>query len=433
MANLSIIIICSLLAIANNPMSLAKACQMDRRKSDKIAEKIERDRKKEEEFISAFLKMSPQERVRLWKERKDPTGSELVLTAMDDALIALGTDAVPYLAQIVRQGDSYHRAYALYILCQMDRFVSLEESPLPEVGPSVYIKPLNLGGLLNQFMLVDGRRIGKDGYQIVKWAAEQTKDKDLRFHARLYSGLLEKDIRKLSLEEQTKMWRDAVAKSKGILGIARDIDSYWLSELLAKILVERAPESIPPLITLLENDSDGYVREEVIRIFTLVDTYRVRLRGIEEGRKAIESVRKALERGGLKPVYRTRKSREELWEWFSREVFNDEFELHHGSSWSLIAIALERFYGVKGTKRYNTAPGILVIEAVPHMRQFIAYLSKIDPYFPSWEYTYIGSPRDECLHPRFKQKIARYYEQWKRFEAEQNYTKSPQPKTPSQP
>ena len=60
-----------------------------------------------------------------------------------------------------------------------------------------------------------------------------------------------------------------------------------------------------------------------------------------------------------------------------------------------------------------------LIEASAEMRTFASYLTKADPSYPSWEYTYIGDVLwAPVMHPRFKQKIARYYEQWKQFKAQ---------------
>jgi hypothetical protein len=385
--------------------------------SRKIDEKIRKENEQEEKFMLDFLSLPPRERVKLWKERKDVTGRGLILRRMDDALIARGVDAVPYLAEVVRQGNSYNRVRALEILCEMDRFVLVEEMAVPELKGRIHVKSLNIAGRLDPFMVVDGRRIGKDGYEFLRWAAEHTKDKGLRFHARRCTGLLEQDLQSLSLQEQVKLWREAVIKNKGMLGL--DVEGHYLSDILKEVLVAHAPESIPFLIDILDGDPNGYVREEALRVITLIDICRMRLRATEAGRAAIEAVHRTLEKGELKPVYSkaTRQEKEDYWKWFSAKVFDDDITLHHGSQWAVIAIALEALYGIKVTKRYKTTPEIQVIEAIPEMRQFVTYLTRVDRFFPSWEYTYIGV--DEVMHPRFKQKIARYYEQWRRFKAEQ--------------
>jgi len=46
--------------------------------------------------------------------------------------------------------------------------------------------------------------------------------------------------------------------------------------------------------------------------------------------------------------------------------------------------------------------------AIPLRRPFIAYLTEIDPTFPSWEFPSTTGDSD-VLHPRFKEKIARYH------------------------
>jgi len=361
-----------------------------------------------------YLRLSPEERVKLWKEGKDVTGDGLALTYMERALVALGTDAVPYLVEVVKTGNAYYRVYALKILCDMDRFVRKEDMPLPDTPCEIWVEPLNYAGLLNPFMLVDGRRIGREGYEVVKWAAEQTEQKDLRFPARLHSGLLEQDMRALAVDELVAKWRAAVIQSKGLLG--GDTDAYALSSILGKILVEKAPDSIPSLIRVLDGDNSGYVREDAINIIQLIEASRMRLRGTELGLKAVESVHRALRRGDLKPVYTKPERRDELWREFSARVFHDEFPL---TELTVAAVGLEKLYGVKLTTSRRVPIGATLIEASAEMRTFASYLTKADPSYPSWEYSYTGDVLwAPVMHPRFKQKIARYYQQWKHFKAE---------------
>jgi hypothetical protein len=334
------------------------------------------------EAMLQYLSMPPQKRVTLWREGKGPQG--LLQREMEEALIVQGIDAVPYLAEMARSGSAIDSINAIWLLCESDRFVPVEEFLLPEIGGFNGVRALKKWGRPDEFMKVDGRRIGKEGVEAVLWAAEQTKDKSLRFFARYYSGLLEEDFRKLSLQEQIRQWRDAVARSKGILGIAGDSEAFILYQELSLILIEEAPESIPALLSLLEKDSNSYVREDIISKLRLIDSSRVRLRALEVGRKAIEAIHRAIEKGGLKPTYGERKDREQLWEEIKAQVFNDEFPLHHGSTLSIIALAFEKFYGEKITKRLYTVQEL--IEAPPEMRQFVTYLTKMDRFFPSWEY-----------------------------------------------
>ena len=374
--------------------------------------RIRRHTEEERQFLGRFLQLAPEERVRIWGERKDITGRGLAQIAMDDALIALGTDAAPYLCQILRNGNPSHRIYAAKLLCDMDRFVALRELPLPDIADSVYVESVSLGGRLNQFMPIDGRRIGKDASDAVKLAAEQTRDMNLGFHARLYSGRLKQDLERLPLDEQLRRWRRDVITTKGVLSF--DARAAHSAHELRTILIEEAPDSVEPLIDLLKNESNGYVLEEGVAVLGLIDSFRMRLRATVVGKKAIETIHSVLMKGGLKPVYTTPEKRESLWKELSARIFKDEIPLDNSSDWAIFAMALEKFHGVKVTSRYYTVQ--MVIKAAPEIRRFLTFLTDVDPYFPSWEYTFSGPlAADQVLHPRFKEKVARYYEQWLRF------------------
>jgi len=385
----------------------------NRETAEWLAQKREEGKREDAErdaFIARFVEEPPQERVRLWCQGMHKF---LVGERMTQLMIVRGTDTAAYLAEIVRSGKSCARLYALDLLCDMDRFVPAEQLFLPDAAE--HFKP-HIDGWLNRFMVVDGRRIGPEAFAVVKWATEQTKDKDLRFHARQYTGMLDQDLRKLTLSEVLRQWREAVAKSKADYGLLSD--DGVLHAHLGDILVETAPESLPPLISLLENDPNGYVRLETINLVRWVDKYRMRLRGTEVGRRAIETMRRALERGGLKPVYKNRESREELWKTISSEVLYDSDD----SEWKVYGFMVEKLHGVQTTipgSGYNPAlSGMGLPQATDEWRRFRTYLTEIDPYYPSWEYTHIGMTYDEALHPRMREKIARYFEYWKRFQAE---------------
>jgi hypothetical protein len=184
-----------------------------------------------------------------------------------------------------------------------------------------------------------------------------------------------------------------------------------VSVLLKDILVERAPASIPGLIEILDGETNEYVREQAVEVFISIDVYRMRLRASELGRNAIEAVYRAAKRGGFKPAYSTREQIEEyLLKEFDNMVFKDEveiFDLHWARS-------LKQLCGVP----VNDDRDSYLKQTLPQLRQFTSYLTKIDPYFPSWEFTFVGPTPDAVLQPRFKAKIARYCEYWKRFKAE---------------
>jgi hypothetical protein len=74
---------------------------------------------------------------------------------------------------------------------------------------------------------------------------------------------------------------------------------------------------------------------------------------------------------------------------------------------------LDTLYGLQ---LRGKRPGGGYLQALsPEGRRFVTYLTKVDPNFPGWEFPHHGW--EYFMHPRFKIKWQRYYEQWKRFKA----------------
>jgi hypothetical protein len=370
------------------------------------------------EFLNNYVRLSPEERVQLWLKSETSRNVKGLYAGarrdMADVLIAAGTDAVPYLAQVVRSDKLQARIDAVRILCNMDRFVPVADNPLHDKGASISVKPLGLRGDIDRFLPVDGRRIRKEGYETVQWAAEQTDSKELHFYARLFSGLLKSDLSQLTSEQQFQTWRSAIIKSRGIK--SENDESYSVYSVLGKILIEKLPESLSTLVKVLETDKDAYLREETIELLAQADLCRMRLRGTEVGRRAIGEIQKALVQGNLKPVYTSEEFRNHYWSDLSAQFFQDQFRIDMTSTWALYARAFDEFYGEKATVMKGEEPYKL-IEARPEMREFVTFLTDFDPTFPGWEYTYCGQPYEEVFHPLFKAKMDRYYEQWVRFQA----------------
>jgi hypothetical protein len=264
-------------------------------------------------------------------------------------------------------------------------------------------------------MVVDGRRVGKEGIEAVRWAAEQIKHDDLRFHAREYSGLLDQDLRQLSTDEQLKQWRKAIAKCGDDPGMN---DDCTLAHHIENILLEKAPEVISTLVNMLEHDSNRRMRSEAFGLLGRIDSTSMRLRGTEVGRRAIEAMRRALVRCDLSN-FDERDACQKESERMSAELFDDRLE---GYRYDWLR-GLEAMYGLRLTE----ASGPVRVRT-SEARQFVDYLTRIDPYFPSWEFTYRGNWVDYALHPRFKAKWERYYEHWKRFKASQGDTTPTSPK-----
>jgi hypothetical protein len=116
--------------------------------------------------------------------------------------------------------------------------------------------------------------------------------------------------------------------------------------------------------------------------------------------------------------------REEAWEWISKRAYYDEL---HGSDVLIVNLArpLTMVYGLG----LADADGRAIEASIPELRRFLAFLTQVDPLFPSWEFVFVGGLQDQMLHPRYKAKLARYYEQWKRFKAQEGSPNTPE-KTP---
>jgi hypothetical protein len=356
-----------------------------------------------ERFEVEFLDLEPADQVRVFREG-------LHAKYVEDALVATGVDAVRYLVPIVRNSKEpiFHRWRAMRVLCDMDRFVPAEELPLPH--PYVYIRPLNWGGQVSRYLPVTGRRIGQEGYETLLWAAEQDRDKELRFHARHLLGLLARDLNSLTLEEKVERWASAIHKNRGDYGGVHAPDEYIVATELRTQLIELAPDSLPLLIKVVETSSSKYVRDAVVGLLGEIDLYRLRLRSSPAGRQAIQIVKKTLEEGNL-PTFRTNGIAEKEWERFSGQVLEDDWHTYPGSHLALLAEAFDAFYGEHISQR-GAIPSLL--SAPKEMKQFVTYLTEVDPSFPSWEYCHPYSS-GEITHPRFKAKVARYYGEWKRF------------------
>ena len=352
---------------------------------------------------TGYSKLPPQERVKLWLKLGGFYASySFEGIGMQNELIVRGLDTVPYLVEIVRRRTGYERLGALSLLCKMDRFVPTKRLPEGVPAQELFGGSESLG-ILDHLMIVDGRRIGREGVEAVRWAAEQTKHEDLRFHAREYSGLLNEDLRKLSYDEQIAKWRESAAKCQGYPGMN---DDCKLNGLLGDILREKMPETLSRLTEMVEHDTNPYVREKAIYLIAYIDRNTVRLRGTENGRRAVEAIRQAVRRCKQKPNLDDREECDNYWKRISSQFFEDSDAM--SPNWIEI---LETLYGLHLKEKHSQALS-------PEGRRFVAYLTKIDPNFPGWEFPHHSW--EYFLHPRFKTKWQRYYEQWKSFKASEN-------------
>lgn len=391
--------------------------------AERVDRKIAALREQEDQFILRFVELPPSKRLAVWNRSSSfynymrSTVEWRSQGEMRSALIVQGVDAVPFLTETLRHCDLDRRIAALEVLCDMDRFVPTADLPIP-VGPSVYVRVLKQGGRINPFQPVDGRRIGSIGYQALEWAVAQKEDKELNFHARAVSGNLKTELAALTLTEQFRLWREAALKSRG--STPSDRDQSITRNVLDDILIHETPESFSGFSKVLAEEKDPSVVEAAISDLRRTDTCRRRLISSQAGLQAIDAIRSVLHRPG-KPSQRTpseAQTNDEFWKTLSFEFFDDEIRLDPMSTWAVNFQAFEVLHGRKVAAPTN--PFVGRGSAPPETVRFIAYLSQLDPNFPSWEYSYCPNDAqgvvDEVMHPKFKAKINRYFEAWTQFE-----------------
>ena len=146
-----------------------------------------------------------------------------------------------------------------------------------------------------------------------------------------------------------------------------------------------------------------------------LDGAAVRLRGSQQGKEVIQIVKRTLANKQVWP-YRTKEERERDWELLQDVFFKDDYRSGGTARdhWAtLIGLAFDQYYGEhvlvsenEGSRRPSFS----------RANEFVTYLTKIDPTFPSWEFASTLSEED-MFHPRFAAKIARYHAVWLQMNA----------------
>lgn len=336
---------------------------------------------------------------------------------MEDTFIVDGVDTVPSLKEYIFKGPPGHRLRALKLLCDMDRFVPDAEIPLETARGQIYVEASRHGGRINPFIPIDGHRIGKEGLDAISSAAQQTENKLIQFYARYFTGEIKRELQKLPLEEQIRLWRDAVVKTRIVIREGAFPESSSTFRTIEEIWMERMPEPIPRLTELLEQDKNPYVREELVHVFGHADECSVRLRNLDSGRLAIDAVRRALEHGSFEFGLKQEQQRKDELKIQLGHFMKDEVEIAPVSRWALYGQALESFYDDKLIVKYDPK---WRRPASPEIRRFVTYLTDKDPNFLRWEYTYCkGNVGDEVIHPRFRARMERLHSEWQQFSAQQ--------------
>jgi hypothetical protein len=369
-------------------------------------------------FLSDFLRLPPRGRVAEWKKGARSGAFTYIGPWRDktEGLIAFGTDAVSELSAIIRQDKIFYQIHALDVLCDMDRFVPASETIIPTIGGTIRSEDSSIDGFVNPCIKVDGRRIGKEGYETVRWAMDQASNRDLAEWARRCSGIAREEIDQLPLNQKLEEWKRLAKATAGGTNFWR-LNPYYRFQQLSMSLVEKDGfAAVAPLTDILRRERNGYVREEAIHLLRNIDSHAARLRSSPAGREAIEAIRTAFEKGSLKPVYASDRARKGAYESeFHSQFFNDRWLNHSSSDLHIIALAFEQFYGEPLVVRTRATRQIRQERACEELLKFVTFMTDVDPSFPSWEYSYAGYQPVQILHPAFKKKMARYYEEWKKF------------------
>jgi hypothetical protein len=149
----------------------------------------------------------------------------------------------------------------------MDRYVPEQSFP-KGVKATLVVKELNLRGALNPFLAITGRRIGASGLESLLWATNDAGDKHLQFYARYDMGLVDQELRALSLDEQIRRWKEGACKSQ--IGQPEDV----VTSTLQKLIVERMPESLNPIKELLINVKSSCMRMNAVDILRMIVSVR---------------------------------------------------------------------------------------------------------------------------------------------------------------
>jgi hypothetical protein len=377
----------------------------------------------EARFYHEFLSLSPEERVRLWLDawRHGKQWEDWVRRYGNDIhmwlepAVQAKADVVPALAEVVKgRENKMVRSRALASVCQLARSVPAGEAPVQVGTPDVNIPSEGIAWRVNPYLPLDERVVGKAGLAVIRWATQETSSADLRLHAKEMCGLLESEFRPLSLQEKLERWKGAVEKSRGMFGFYSHPDEMLEYRTLGRLIAEQAPESLPPLVRMMDEDRKGHVATAALDILQLVDGCRLRLRATAEGQMAIAAVRRAAAANRLYPYIPAAEHRASEIDRVLRVVLNDEGPRRL----RVFYYAFEQLHGEKIAALHSPQPNALAND--PGVSRFAAYLTKVDPYYPSWEYSNCAEaylPAGEVFQPGFRRKAARLHAEWTKFRA----------------
>jgi hypothetical protein len=349
-------------------------------------------------YMDDFVRLTPERQLLEWRkavagsDQQASTHSQLIHEALTVSGVRVGNE----LADIIQDESQPKRLRfeALHLLGDMDRFYGEDGS---------FGQP---SSLLN----VNGHRIGASAFETVQWAAQQRRDSNLRFYARLILGITRTELAQLSITEQADRWTQITKRSKGSAAMAHVPEDYVIATMLGRLLAEQAPESIHFIIEAVESDKEGYLTERALELLSDIDSCRLRLRTNAAGREAIQMMDAVFRSNRLKNVL-SHEGKRHLEDRLRGQFLNDEFRTDPTSELAELADELTKRYGLGLTEGYNAFAGRG--SAKPVVKKFVTFLTNQDPYFPGWGYSTCGVYHGLFRTPDAKTKLDRYYDAWR--------------------
>jgi hypothetical protein len=370
---------------------------------------LDAKRQREQEDLRRFAALPPKERVEALMKLWDTVGER---DETNDVIRSSGAAVVPFLIKEIKASHpkTYRRLNLILFLCHIDRFEKCTAENLDCISAlTVVDADKKRLGAVSPYRIVDGRIIGKEGLHMVRWAATQKDDDVLQTFALIESGFLEAEARALPMAELVGRWKKAI----------HDNHRFWFPDFyadriyfqLSKVIRDRPDEALPYLVKLVNPETNEALLHQTLKLILWIDSTSMRLRGTEVGRSAISAMDRLFAQGILlKDVIEAESHQREKELILSRFKSDENFPIFQ------ILQGLESVYGLSFFKTVNSYRSVEFLNPV-EVQEFLAFLTKVDPYFPGWEFPGVNE-YNQSLHPNFRKKLARFYEDWNSFQAE---------------
>jgi len=349
-----------------------------------------------------------------WKRSSERwlTAADARLSFEEEILVASGDASINNALVTEVNGNDLERVrYAVFLLCLRARFVPHSDFLIQHVNS---LMSLGLGdGRISPFA-PDLSKLDQSAGLALRSALE-SPNRTLRNSAKIYTFAALEDLSSVPTSALVERWRTAARKIPACFKAAPDAytDTEESLPLLRIALAARGLEAAVAVSSLLKNEGNAEVRNEEIDLVRFVDSSVVRLRGSEDGRRAIQAVKEAALSHPLQYCWmrfnKTEGDRQKFW-----MELEDQFLRDHLPSWTtLVAEAFDQLHGEHLTAPAPSASDYRICNDVcgMQMRSFVSWLTEADPTFPCWEF--LSSETDsDMLHPLFVSKIRRYHEMW---------------------